>query len=237
MNPPPADLPLPQEDASFHTSIAHLYRGEMQRMTVWRQRLDITSNWAILLTVALTTFTLGHSEVPHYTLLLGLALIGISVLIEGRRYCHLHHSGRRLYLMEVGYFAKLLDPSGQPPLSNWRELLADDLRHPRLLLTWLEGARVRLRRNYLLILYFVTAAWITKLFIHPGRPDSFAEFFGRLAVGELLPPWFVAVTSVVFVGGAIAMALTCPAAERIEKWGGAFISLPSPKGSQDSKAT
>ena len=50
---------LREESVSFHTAVVHLYRGEMQRMTVWRQRLDVTSNWAILLTVGLTTFTLG----------------------------------------------------------------------------------------------------------------------------------------------------------------------------------
>ena len=37
---------LPDESsAAFSTTISHLYRGEMNRLTVWRQRLDITSNW------------------------------------------------------------------------------------------------------------------------------------------------------------------------------------------------
>jgi uncharacterized membrane protein len=219
---------LQPDDVGFHTAIAHLYRGEMHRMTVWRQRLDVTSNWAILLTVALTTFTLGAMEVPHFTLLLGLALIGISVLIEGRRYRHLHHSARRLYLIELGYFAPLLHPSASPPPIDWRQKLADDLRRPRLLLSWFTGTRVRLRRNYLMVLYFVTAAWITKLFIHPGRPASVREFFDRLAVGELIPPWFVAVTAFVFVAGATGLALTCPPAEAIEKWGRAFIDRNDP---------
>lgn len=219
---------LRQEDASFHTAIAHLYRGEMQRMTVWRQRLDVTSNWAILLTVALTTFTLGTDEVPHYTLLLGLALVGISVLIEGRRYRHLHHSGMRLYLIESGYFTDLLVPPSDSPTGQWREKLADDLRWPRLRLSWLTGARVRLRRNYLMILYFVTAAWITKLFIHPEFPRSVTEFVDRLAVGELMPPWFVAATALIFVAGATFLALTCPRAEGIEKWGHASARSPEP---------
>ena len=83
-----------------------------------------------------------------------------------------------------------------------------------------------MRRNYLLVLYFVTAAWFTKIFIHPGRPESVGEFYSRLAVGELIPPWFVAVTSVAFVVGATALALTCPNAEKLEKWGGAFVDLP-----------
>jgi len=222
------DAPSSSEPAGFHTAIAHLYRGEMQRMTVWRQRLDVTSNWAILLTVALTTFTLGASDVPHYALLLGLALIGISVLIEGRRYSHLQHSGWRLYLIEAGYYGGLLDPSGPSPVSNWRQRLAHDLRYPKRELGWFTATRIRLRRNYLLIQYFVTAAWITKLFIHPVFPESTTEFYQRLAVGELIPPWFVAVTAFTFVVGSAVLALTCPDADAFEKWGEGFRKEPAP---------
>ena len=211
------------EPAGFSGAMAHLYRGEMQRMTVWRQRLDVTSNWAILLMVALTTFTLGATDVPHFTLLLGLALIGISVLIEGRRYRHLHHSGWRLHVIEVGYFAPLLDPT-QKTFGQWRQVLAEDLRRPRFLMGWFTATRVRLRRNYLMVLYFVTAAWVTKLYIHPARPHSVVEFYNRLAVGELIPPWFVAVTAFVFVCGATVLAATCPSAEKVEKWGGNLIT-------------
>lgn len=88
--------PVPDQNPTIKaTSIAHLYRGEMNRLTVWRQRLDVTTNWAILVATALATFTLGAAEVPHSTLLLGLGLIGTSILIEGRRYRHLHHRSRR----------------------------------------------------------------------------------------------------------------------------------------------
>jgi len=206
----------------FDGAIAHLYRGEMHRMTVWRQRLDVTSNWSILLVVALTTFTLGSTAVPHFTLLLGLALIGISVMIEGRRYRHLHHSGWRLYIIEQGYYARLLDPGSASLVADWRGVLSEDLLRPRLLMSWFTGTRIRLRRNYLMVLYFVTAAWLTKLFIHPGRPSSLGEFAERLAIGELAPPWFVAASACVFVFGATGLAISCPAAEKIEKWGGAF---------------
>lgn len=215
------EQPGPEEPA-FHAGLVHLYRGEMHRLTVWRRRLDVTSNWAIVLVVALITFTLGASEVPHYTLLLGLALIGISVLIEGRRYRHLHHSGWRIYLIEQGYFARLLFPQSKPLLADWKRVLFEDLRRPRLRINWFTGTSVRLRRNYLMVLYFVTAAWITKLFIHPGRPESFREFAGRFSVGDLLPPWFVALSALVFVVGGTALAFSCPRAERFEKWGGAF---------------
>jgi hypothetical protein len=74
-----------------------------------------------------------------------------------------------------------------------------------------------------LVLYFVFAAWITKLFIHPQRPASFQEFYCRLAVGDLLPPWSVAASAFAFVAGATLLAVSCPAAENIEKWSGTFI--------------
>jgi uncharacterized membrane protein len=190
----------------------------MNRMTVWRSRLDITSNWAIILTTGLTTFTLGSVEVPHYVLLLGLALFGISILIEGRRYRHLHHSKWRLYLIEFGHFSSMLNPSPHHEGVDWRSLLAADLRHAHFPITWLTAIRSRLRRNYLMLLYFITAVWLAKLFIHPARPESVQEFYFRLAVGDLVPSWFVAVTAVIFVAGATVMALTCPPAEQLENW-------------------
>jgi uncharacterized membrane protein len=211
-------LPKDQlEAAGFHPSMAHLYRGEMNRMTVWRERLDVTSNWAILLTVGLTTFTLGSEEVPHYILLLGLALIAISILIEARRYRHLHHCKWRLHLLEVGYFGTLLDPSTEVGL-DWRGRLARDLRQPKLLISWLTAIRARLRRNYLLLLYFVTGVWVTKLFIHPHSPATLDDFFVRLSVGDFIPTWFVAVTAPAFVLGATLLALTCPSLEKLEDW-------------------
>src|SRR4030067_3618886 len=91
--------------------MVHLCGGEMQRMTVWRSRLDTTSNWAILLSTGIATFTLGSPGIPHFTLLLGLALIGICILIEARRYRHLLHSMWRLQVLEANYFSGQLCPS------------------------------------------------------------------------------------------------------------------------------
>jgi uncharacterized membrane protein len=223
----PPDPTLSSQQLMSDTAMVHLYRAEMNRMTVWRQRLDITSNWAIILTTGLTTFTLGTDDVPHYTLLLGLALIAISIMIEGRRYRHLYHSKWRLYLMEFGYFAEMLHPADREhPLPNWRHILAADLRHAHFMLPNHVAWRVRLRRNYLLLVYFVTAVWFVKLFIHPSRPLEFGEFWERLWVGQFIPPWFVAATAVLFVGGATLAALTCPVAEKLEDWSGHYTLDP-----------
>lgn len=215
----PEAIDIDESPTAFVTATSHLYRAEMNRMLVWRQRLDITTNWAIILATALTTFTLGSKEVPHYILLLGLSLIFISILLEGRRYRHLHHSKWRLYLLESGFFSEVIDPASVSQAApDWRQLLAADLRHTHFSLSWLTAMRLRLRRNYLLVIAFITAVWVAKLFIHPQRPESFAAFFSRIGVGSFLPPWFVAMTAVLFIGAAIVLGLSCPPAEELEDW-------------------
>jgi len=215
-----SELPTdPINDRDVVMAVAHLYRAEMNRMSVWRQRLDVTSNWAVILATALTTFTLGSAEVPHYTLLLGLALVLISILLEGRRYRHLHHSKWRLYLLESGFFANMLCPAKESdPSPDWKRLLAADLRHTHISISWLTGMRLRLRRNYLLVIGFMSAVWIAKLFIHPTRVGSLGEFYSRLHVGDFIPSWLVAATALVFLVTTAILGLTCPPAEKLEDW-------------------
>ncbi len=219
------DLPKTVDySTALVTAVTHLYRGEMHRMLVWRQRLDITSNWSVIIATGLITFTLGSEDVPHYTLLLGLALVMISILLEGRRYRHLHHSKWRLYLLESGFFAQALQPVPPARITpDWRRLLSADLRHTHFGISWLKAMRLRLRRNYLFVIYFLSAAWFVKLFIHPGgRPVSILDFYSRLGVGHLIPPWLVATSAVVFIATATVLGLTCPPAERIEDWYGHY---------------
>ncbi|MFY8269070.1 MAG: DUF2270 domain-containing protein, partial [Terrimicrobiaceae bacterium] len=42
---PSADAFL--KDSCYVTALSHFYRGELGRIMVWRQRLDITTTWAI----------------------------------------------------------------------------------------------------------------------------------------------------------------------------------------------
>ena len=35
-------------DAATIGALAHLYRGEVYRSTIWRTRLDNTTNWAVV---------------------------------------------------------------------------------------------------------------------------------------------------------------------------------------------
>lgn len=215
-NSAPADCH--QETAVFHTAIAHLYRAEMNRMTVWRQRLDTTSNWAILLTFGMSTFVLGTTSVPHYVMLLGLAIVSICLVIEARRYQRLHHSKWRLALFDHNYYANMLWPSARLAEPGWRRQLAFDLRRPHFTMSWYMATRLRLRRNYLLLVYFITGVWLTKVFIHPHSPVSVWDYYQRLRVEGLFPCWFVAVTATFFLVMTSVMGLLTPSEEALDRW-------------------
>lgn len=199
----------------FHTAMAHLYRGEMHRMTMWRQRLDTTTGWAIVLVLGVTTFALGAERTPPYILLLGLGSVGMCLVIEARRYQHVHRSLCRLRVLERYYFGEVLVPPGAGDRS-WRGRLAHELGHPRTTIGLLGAIQFRLRRHYAMLLYFITAAWLAKVFIHPRSAASPGEFYARLAVGELFPSWFVAVTAATFIVTATVLALTSGSEEAIE---------------------
>ena len=57
------------------SSLAHLYRGEIHRMKFWRERLDQTTYWAIVIMSAVLTWTFSSRNNPHYVLLLGVAAL------------------------------------------------------------------------------------------------------------------------------------------------------------------
>src|SRR5437588_822039 len=50
--------------------MSHFYRGEMGRIMVWRQRLDITTNWAITSSTAIITIAFANAAVPHIIFIL-----------------------------------------------------------------------------------------------------------------------------------------------------------------------
>ena len=57
-------------------AIAHLYRGEVYRSTVWRTRLDTTTNWSVVtlgVALSITYSSPGASPLP-------LVLVGVLVL-------------------------------------------------------------------------------------------------------------------------------------------------------------
>jgi len=93
-------------------AIAHLYRGEVYRSTIWRSRLDNTTNWAVVTTgiaLSLSYSTADSSPLP--LILVGL-LVTVFLLLEARRYRHFNVWRARCRLMETDFYAPLLVGKG-----------------------------------------------------------------------------------------------------------------------------
>jgi uncharacterized membrane protein len=67
-------------------AIAHLYRGEIYRSTIWRTRLDNTTNWAVVTLGIALSVTFSSAEASPLPLLLTGVLCIVFLMFEARRY-------------------------------------------------------------------------------------------------------------------------------------------------------
>lgn len=179
----------PLARSEYIAAIVHMYRGELYRANSWRMRLDTTTNWAILTTAGLLTFSFGPGSHTHWVLLLGLPLITVFHGIEARRYRFADVWRRRVRKIEENFYGPILRRDPQSPVRNWGKLVAADLLHPRLRLSRLEALRNRFTRNYWAIYCALLGAWAAQVFIHPVPAASLADVRERLTTGLL--PWWV----------------------------------------------
>ena len=102
----PGEPQEPFAASGFVTQMAHLYRGEVARSNIWRIRLDSTTNWAVVTTAAVLTFTFSAVTNPHIVILMSLVLVWLFLVIESRRYRYYELSALRLRLIETQFFAR-----------------------------------------------------------------------------------------------------------------------------------
>ena len=73
-------------DTAVIGALAHLYRGEIYRSTIWRTRLDNTTNWAVVILGIALSVTFSSQEASPLPLLLAGILSIVFLIFEGRRY-------------------------------------------------------------------------------------------------------------------------------------------------------
>ena len=151
------------EDIGPGSAMAHLYRGEIHRMTRWRERLDRTTRWAVIVIAAVLTWAFTAESNPHYVILVGVAVVGIFLGIEAHRYRGYDVWRSRVRTMQVNAFAFALDPRVGVEDPDWRSSLAEDYRRPCLKITREEAIAHRLRRVYLALGVVLLLAWIVKV--------------------------------------------------------------------------
>lgn len=168
--------------SEFVTAMVHFFRAEIQRANVWRQRLDTTTNWAVVATGATLSIAFSQPGVHHGIIILNTLLVMWFLFIEARRYRYYELWSYRVRLMETDFYAAMLVPPFHPS-PEWAENLAENLLTPSFPISMWEAFGRRLRRNYFWIFLILYASWVAKIWLFPEPAQSLAEFVSRSAVG------------------------------------------------------
>jgi len=170
------------DHGDFTAAMVHLYRAEITRANTWRNRLDVTTNWALIATSAAFTFAFTSAEAHHSVILLTILLVTVLLFIEARRYRYYELWAYRVRLMETNFFAPLLVAPFRPA-AEWGKNLAHSLNEPEFSISLWEAVGRRLRRNYIWIYMVLEIAWIAKLILYPQTISIIPDIVGRSRLG------------------------------------------------------
>lgn len=196
------DYPLTRQE--YINVMVHFYRGEIHRSTVWRQRLDATTNWAVLTMAAMLSFSFADREHSHIILLLSNVIIFSYLLVEARRFRYFEVYRARVRMLEENFLIPVVTRQLESPMVSWREMVAMDLDLPKYKTTILEAIGFRLRRNYIMVFGIILGTWIVKLMMHPAFATSWTVVWERMAVG-MFPSWLVASAGLLFYAAMIGI--------------------------------
>lgn len=191
------------------TPIVHYYRAEVGRGDIWRQRMDVTTNWAVAASTAIVSVTFSRPDVPHVLIPLGGTIVLLLMCIEGRRYRLYDVFRRRTRLLEAHLFVPyLLHDTALLP-GGWRQQLAEDLLQPSFKMSFWRATGWRLRRNYIWVFLLLTLCWVAR--VAAQAPDGHMAFTGRhvRTMGQLydnfafgpFPAWMVLAGAGLFFAG------------------------------------
>lgn len=193
--------------AEFNTAMVHFYRAEIQRANTWRNRLDTTTNWAIITASAGISFALSSPSQHHAVILLNMILVAIFLYIEARRYRYYELWSLRTRLMETDFFAAMLVPPFAPSPA-WAERLAGSLLKPEFSISMWEAIGRRFRRNYFAIFTVLILVWLFKLYSQPTTATTWNEFIARAQLAFLAGEVMLALIAGVFVAMIVLAVAT-----------------------------
>ena len=215
------------QDSNYVNSMIHFYRGELGRIMVWRQRLDVTTTWAITSTSTIVTVAFSVRDIPHIVFFFNLAIVWMMLWIEARRYRFYDAFRGWVRMLESHFLVPMLMRKQKLLDGEWRRLVSEDLILPSFKITKLEAVGRRLKRNYGFIFAIILVAWTLKVFIHSPHPiHSPADFYKALAVHEL-PSWLAALVffgTVALVVGLVAFVAR-RSSEEVSEFGSGQSSL------------
>jgi len=157
----------PSNSAEFITIVIHFYRGELGRMTSWRNRIDQTSHWALAAAGAMLSVSLSSPSSHHGVLIFAMVLVYLMLHIEARRYRFFDVYRTRVRIIERRFFADVFAPqsrtiSDSRASEEWLKELSETLRNPQFTISMREAMARRLSRNYIWIFMIILLAWVLK---------------------------------------------------------------------------
>ncbi|MHA6325104.1 DUF2270 domain-containing protein [Roseivivax sp. CAU 1753] len=174
-------------------AIAHLYRGEVYRSTIWRTRLDTTTNWAVVTLGIALSISYSSPAASALPLILVGILICFFLTLEARRYRYFNVWRARCRWMETHFFAPMLHDGNLHMEQGWQKTLAEDYWTPRHHVSMGVALGRRIRRSYFWILLIQTSAYVGKLVVHPTPVPDVATMVERATIGPLSGVFVLAV--------------------------------------------
>ncbi|ASJ75825.1 DUF2270 domain-containing protein [Granulosicoccus antarcticus] len=172
-------------DAAEMSAIAHLYRGEVYRSTIWRTRLDTTTNWSVVTLGVALSIAFSSPEASPLPLILVGVLISFFLMLEARRYRYFNVWRARCRWMEVHFYAPMLHDGDLHLEDGWQRTLADDYLAPKYHVPMPVAIGRRMRRNYIWILLIQSTAYIGKIVVHPTPLTSLSQLNERATIGPI----------------------------------------------------
>ena len=193
-------------DAAEIGALAHLYRGEVYRSTLWRTRLDNTTNWSVVTTGIAFSIAFSRPESSPLPLLLVGLLNIVFLLFEARRYRFFNVWRARARHLETQFYAPMLKGKGEKLNYEWNEILADDYLKPRYHISLARAIGRRLRKNYSWLFAIQALAYFGKISIHPTSLTSAYDLVERATIGPL-SGWIVISLGLLFHVAWISLAI------------------------------
>jgi uncharacterized membrane protein len=201
-----SDKPALKFGAAEIGALAHLYRGEMYQSKIWRNRLDMTGNWAVVVTGIALSLSFNNADASAVPLLLMTWVVVVFLFFEARRYLYYDLYRVRVRVLEINFYGPLLRGEGMRLDNDWNKLLARDYEDLSFHISLMESLGRRLRRNYGWIFAVLLLCYLVKIVVHPTPLTSWEDLWARAAVGPL-PGSAVLAFNFAFHGTWLAIAI------------------------------
>lgn len=196
---------------SYFSFIYHYYRAEIYRETAWRNRMDTTTNWAIITTAAILSFAFTNKEVPHTVILINFFIVWFFLYVESRRFRDYALLRERTRILEKKLLTRVL--SGQKMSSQDLEKMDHDLisslKKPQIIMPRLTSIAWRLRRNYIMIFPIIFISWLAKIQNYPRPAVNMIGLFNN-AQFLFIPGWLMFWSFLFLIVLTIGLSLCIP---------------------------